>query len=185
MTLAQPPAQVRSQPAPYVHSNSTRARWGNVSHTARSGVDNQVDDSARRARSVVGNVSHSARGGVDHDDPADRAQAHDRRRPRHPPVLRNGGWRGLRLTIRDSTSTPLARPRYALTIRTSAAQPARQTSLNPGLSRWLLPLVPHRTPHRFATTNARRETNASRTTNAPGAAAFGRVHDAVVAPASP
>ena len=108
------------QAAPYAHSNYLRARWGNVSHTARGGVDNQVDDSARRARSVVGNVSHSARGGVDNnDDPADRAQAHDRRRPRHHPMLRNGWWRGLRLTIRDSTSTPLARPRYAIAIPTS------------------------------------------------------------------
>ncbi len=170
--------------------HSMRARWGNVSHTARGGVVTAGDrtTSARRARSVGGNVSHSARGGVDnhHDDPADRAQAHDRRRPRHPPVLRNGGWRGLRLTIRNSTSTPLARPSNTpLTIRTSAAQPARQAPLNPGLSRWLLPLVPHRTPHRFATTNASRETNARRTTNAPGAASFGRVYDAVVAPASP
>jgi len=84
-------------------------RWGNVSHTARGGVDNHVDDSARRARSVVGNVSHSACGGVDnhHHEPADRTRAHDRRRPRHPPVLRNGGWRGLRLTINNSTSPPL------------------------------------------------------------------------------
>jgi hypothetical protein len=39
--------------------------------------------------------------------------------------------------------------------------------LNPGLSRCLLPLAPRRTPHRFATTNARRETNAHRATNAP------------------
>ena len=85
---------VPGQAAPYAHFNSMRARWGNVSHSARGGVDNHH-----------------------HDD--DRAQAHDRRRPRHPPVLRNGGWRGLRLTIRDSTSTPLARPRYALTIPTS------------------------------------------------------------------
>jgi hypothetical protein len=43
---------VPGQPAPYVHPNSMRARWDNVSHTARGGVDNQVDDSARRARSV-------------------------------------------------------------------------------------------------------------------------------------
>ena len=43
----------------------------------------------------------------------------------------------------------------------------------------------HPTPHRFATTNARRETNAGRTTNVPGPAPFGRNHDAVVAPASP
>ncbi len=49
---------------------------------------------------------------------------------------------------------------HATTIRTSAAQPARQAPLNPGLSRWLLPLVPHRTRHRFATTNASSETNA-------------------------
>ena len=48
-----------------------------------------------------------------------RAQAHDRRRPRHHPVLRNGWWRGLRLTIRDSTSTPLARLLHRKRARTS------------------------------------------------------------------
>ena len=42
----------RRQAAPYVYSNSMRACWGNASHTARGGVDNQVDDSARRARLV-------------------------------------------------------------------------------------------------------------------------------------
>ena len=57
---------------------------------------------------------------------------------------------------RRSTALPLRAVEYALPIRTSAAQPARQAPLNPGLSRWLLPLVPHRTRHRFATTNARR-----------------------------
>jgi len=72
-------------------------------------------------RAPWGNVSHSARGGVDnhHDDPADHAQAHHRRRPRHHPVLRNGWWRGLRLTITNSTSTTLARLRYAIAIPTS------------------------------------------------------------------
>ena len=84
-----------------------------------------------------------------------------------------------------STALPLRAVEHASPSRTSAAQPARQAPLNPGLSRWLLPLVPHRTPHRFATTNTSCETNATRTTNAPGAAAFGRVYDAVVAPASP
>ena len=55
-------------------------------------------------------------------------------------------------------------PELEAVVRGAASAPG---PLNPGLSRWLLPLVPHRTPHRFATTNARRETNASRTTNAP------------------
>jgi len=49
-------------------------------------------------------------------------------------------------------------------VRGSASAPG---PLNPGLSRWLLPLVPHRTRHRFATTSAGSDTNASRTTNAP------------------
>ena len=78
-----------------------------------------------------------------------RAQAHDRRSPRHPPVLRNGGWRGLRLAINNWTSTPLARlgtrlpafnqhwrstalplraVEHPTTIRTFAAQPARQAN---------------------------------------------------------
>ena len=43
---------MEGQAAPHVHSNSMRIPRGNVSHTARGGVDNQVDDSARRARSV-------------------------------------------------------------------------------------------------------------------------------------
>jgi hypothetical protein len=82
-------------------------------------------------------------------------------------LLRNGGGGacGSRSAIR-----PALRCRdleHASPIRTSAAQPARQAPLNPGLSRWLLPLVPHRTRHRFATTNASSETNAHRTTNAP------------------
>ena len=37
------------------------------------------------------------------------AQAHDRRCHLHSPVLRNGEWRRQRLTISNSTSTPLAR----------------------------------------------------------------------------
>jgi hypothetical protein len=119
-------------------------------------VDNHHDAPAARGT----NLALRAR------DHTERAQAHDRRRPLHRPVLRNGRWRGLRLTIRAPTSTPLAQPRYALTIREAAAQPARQAPLNPSLSRWL-PLIPHRTRHRFATTNASRETNALRTTNAP------------------
>ena len=44
---------------------------------------------------------------------------HDRRCLLHSPLLRNGEWRRQRLTFRTSTSTPLARPRYAPTIRTS------------------------------------------------------------------
>ncbi len=49
-----------------------------------------------------------------------------------PPMLRNGGWRGLRLTIRNSTSTPLAQP----------------------LTRLPHPSIPpHRTPSRFAPSN--------------------------------
>jgi len=76
----------------------------------------------------------------------ERDQAHDRRRPLHRPVLRNGRWRGLRLTFRNSTSTPLARPRYSLAIPSSLGVRPRS---------------------RFATTNTRRETSASRTTNAP------------------
>ena len=43
--------------------------------------------------------------------PRRRAQRARPPQPPPPPVLRNGGWRGLRLTIRNSTSTPLARPR--------------------------------------------------------------------------
>ena len=46
-------------------------------------------------------------------------------------MLRNGDWRGLRLTVCNWISTPLARPRYALTIRTSADQPARQAPSTP------------------------------------------------------
>ena len=59
-----------------------------------------------------------------------------------------------------SNANPLRAVEYASPTRTSAAQPARQAPPNPGLSRWLLPLVPVRTSPRFATTNARRETNA-------------------------
>ena len=44
-----------------------------------------------------------------------------------------------------------------------------------GLSRWLLPLVPVRMPHRFATTSASSEPNARRTTNAPRALRSGAV----------
>ena len=57
---------MEGQAAPYVHSNSMRARWGNVSHSARGGVDNH------------------------HDDPNGRTHAQGRRRPRYHPVLRNG-----------------------------------------------------------------------------------------------
>jgi hypothetical protein len=66
-----------------------------------------------------------------------------------------------------SNALPLRAVEYALPIRTSAEQPARQAPLHPSLSRCLLPLAPRRTAHRFATTNARRETNASRTTTPP------------------
>ena len=127
-------------------------------------------------------VIHPARIARNHDNASRPTTAAG---PRHPLCCRNGGGGGLRLAVNNSTNPPLARPRYALAIRTSAAQPARQAPLNPGLSRWLLPLVPVRTSHRFATTNASTETNARRTTNAPEAATFGRSHDAVVAPASP
>ena len=170
MTRAQPPAQVRSQPAPYVHSNSTHARWGNVSHPARGGVANPVDDSARRARSV----------GVTSATPPVAEWTTTRRPSRSRPGARSpqaapspcASQRGMaRPAAHDQQfNQPTAsRRRIRLPIRTSAAQPARQAPLNPGLSRWLLPLVPVRTPHRFATTSASNETNARRTTNAPGA----------------
>ena len=115
-----------------------------------------------------------------------RAQAHDRRSPLHPPVLRNGGGGGcgsrqefnqhtagaIRYASRFQPAlafdrAPASRRRtrpHNSNVRGAASAPG---PLNPGLSRWLLPLVPRRTPHRFATTNASRETNASRTTNAP------------------
>ena len=74
-----------------------------------------------------GNVSHSARGGVNNHH-IKRAQAHDRRSPLHPPVLRNGGWRGLRLTARNSTSTPLAAPRTRITLTDQPSQSQRPTA---------------------------------------------------------
>ena len=66
-----------------------------------------------------------------------------------------------------STAPPLRAVEHASPIRTSAPHPARQAPPNPGLSRRLLPLAPHRTPHRFATTNAPLETNAASNSNAP------------------
>ena len=76
----------------------------------------------------------------------ERVQAHDRRRPRHPPVLRNGGWRGLRLTIRHSTALPLRAVEYAFPIRTSAAQPARQAPVSSAVRAPGGPCILHATP---------------------------------------
>jgi len=67
---------------------------GHVSHTARGGVDNQVDDSARRARSVgvTSATPPVAEWTATTTTPADRPKAHDRRRPPPPTLcLRNGG----------------------------------------------------------------------------------------------
>ena len=85
-----------------------------------------------------------------------------------PPMLAQRGFRGPAACVcGNSTSPPLRAVEHALTIRTSAEQPARQAPCNPGLSRWLLPLAPVPMPHRFATTKASSETNASRTTTPP------------------
>ena len=106
-----------------------------------------------------------------------------------PPMLAQRGFRGPAACVcGNSTSPPLRAIRYASRNPTTAGPPTRsrfapsntpwqfgrprssQRARPPStlsLSRWLLPLVARRTPHRFATTNARRETNASRTTNAP------------------
>ena len=84
---------------------------GNASHTARGGVDNQVDDSARRARSVaVTSATPPVAEWTTTTPPP--PTAHHRTTaagPRHPLCLRNGGGGDLRLTFRTSTSTPLAR----------------------------------------------------------------------------
>jgi len=101
------------------------------------------------------------------------------------PPLRDHERQSRNQHLATSNALPLRAVEHAFPVPTSAPQPARQAPLNPGLSRRLLPLAPHRTPHRFATTNARLETKALSNSNVPGAATFGRSHDAVVAPASP
>ena len=130
-----------------------RARWGNVSHTACSGVDNQVDDSARRARSV----------GVTSATPP-VAEWTTTRRPRRPrpgarppqappppyasqrvvagPAAHDQGFNqhpaGATSTRPHnsnhpwpSTAPPLRAVEHASPSRTSAAQPARQAPSTP------------------------------------------------------
>jgi hypothetical protein len=84
------------------------------------------------------------------------------------PPLRDHERQSRNQHLATSNALPLRAVEYAFPIPTSAPHPARQAPLNPGLSRRLLPLAPHRTPHRFATTPARRETNAGTTTSVPG-----------------
>jgi hypothetical protein len=84
-----------------------------------------------------------------------------------------------------STALPLRAVEYALPIRTSAAQPACQAPLNPGLSRCLLPLAPRRTPHRCRDHERTPRNQRPQNHERPRSASFGRRHDAVVAPASP
>ena len=108
--------------------------------------------------------------------------------PPSPPLLRKGGSGDLRLAPRQfdqhsagattnahpATSIPPRRTRSRFAPsntpwqfgRSRRSQRARLPSTL-SLSRWLLPLVARRTPHRFATTNARRESNASRATTPP------------------
>jgi hypothetical protein len=59
---------------------------------------------------------------------------------------------------------PASRPRYALTILTSAPHPARQAD---ACHAWLLPLVPLRTPHRFATSTTRPHSNLNQRAGVP------------------
>ena len=69
------------QAAPYVHSNSMRARSGNVSHTARGGVGNHHDAPAARGA----NLAPRAR------DHSEHAGAHHRRSPSTALCFATGG----------------------------------------------------------------------------------------------
>jgi hypothetical protein len=174
---------VPGQPAPYVHPNSMRARWDNVSHTARGGVDNQVDDSARRARSVgVTSATPPVAEWTTTTTPPLRGAPTSRfalattsntpRRtaaagPATPLCFATGGggargsslgiqqahrWRDLEYAITIPTSIGVRpRSRFAPSNtscrfeRPRRSQRARLPSTL-SLSRWLLPLAPHRTP---------------------------------------
>jgi hypothetical protein len=123
-----------------------------------------------------------------------------------PPLLRNGGSGDLRLAPRQlnqptasrnsirlvqpnrlwpSNALPLRAVEHALPIRTSAEQPARQAPLHPqpvtlAASARCTSNAPPLRDHERPPRNQRQQNHARHRT-----ASFGRVYDAVVAPASP
>jgi hypothetical protein len=91
-------------------------RWGNVSHTARGGVDNHHDAPAPRGT----NLALRAR------DHSERAQTHDRRSPLHPRCFATGVPGSCGSHSDNSTALPLRDLRRRSQFQPRRPQPSRQ-----------------------------------------------------------